>query len=104
MNRLEQGNHLPGGGMRPSGGGGGSSSSSSGYQQRSPSSSSSSPSYQPAAAATAAPIRPAPMAAAITVEFKLHTLLPTPTLALAHSYSARLVDLYKAKIPADRYD
>jgi hypothetical protein len=45
-----------------------------------------------------------PLAAAITVEFKLHTLLPTPTLALAHSYSARLVDLYKAKIPADRYD
>lgn len=95
MHRLEQGNHLPGGGMRP---GGGSSSSSSGYQQRSPSSSS----YQPAATA-AAPVRPMPLAAAITVEFKLHTLLPTPTLALAHSYSARLVDLYKAKIPADRY-
>jgi len=103
MNKLEQGNHVPGGGMRPSGGGGGSSSSS-GYQLRSPSSSSSSYSYQPAAAATAAPIRPAPLAAAITVDFKLHTLLPTPTLALAHSYSARLVDLYKAKIPADRYD
>lgn len=101
MSRLEQGNNLPGGGMRQ--GGSTSSGSSGGDKPRSPSSSFPSLSYQPAVTAAAAPIRAPPLAAAITVEFRLCALLPAPTLALAHSYSARLVDMYKTKIPADRY-